>query len=797
MDTKSINPKIDLSECDKEPIHLLGKIQSHGVLLAFHKVTRQLTYMSSNAQDVFKDLELKSTTLVEYCFDEDVCKFYDKIKNEKFYNYLYDSQVEINQKQYLLFFSNAIDYIVIELEEQERKISNYESFNTFKTISQNIKECNSLENLANTTTSILKEFTGFDRIMIYQFDERGDGEVIAEDKSFGLESFLGLKYPASDIPKQARKLYLTNLSRAINDVNDDGLHIHHLNNHNTPIDLSYSVYRSVSPVHIQYLQNMGVTSTHVVSIVVDNELWGMLICHHYSGSKYLNFNLRFLLELIAGIFSNQVSLQKLESLKVHQDKQNEILYNINYHNKNEGFDVLLKEHWAEISKQIESCGFTVFDKRKQAINFGITPNAEDSKNIHDLIQANYKSNIHKNIFYSDSIKSLINNWQEEDIAGHASLVFSNELGLYIHFWRKAKEKVVNWAGSPEKAMAVDKSGDRIILTPRASFALWKQKEKDKSLPWRPYQKIFIEKLFKLFVRKEFDFIKNIFDENDRLTSSGKKLQSLVEKKSIELTNLNHQLKKELKANKEYQTQLEIALKTGEEINALKSKVLSNVSHEIRTPISSIIGITKIFLQEDNLNESQKELVELTLESAERLLDTVDRILVSSKLEESNTPVHIEKIDVVKLTNQIIENFKIKASEKDINLVFLCKTKEIFVYTDQHYYRQALRNLINNAIRFTPKKGRIEVTLKLLREDGINQIFLSVEDNGVGIANENLEKIFEPYYTIKDSTFQADKSTGLGLYIVKNNMTLLGGNISVESKKDVGSRFKILIPSKDE
>lgn len=786
-----------LSECDKEPIHLLGKIQSHGILLAFHKITQKLAYASENATDYLKDIRLNSNCVLNDIFDDDVAKSFKKLSNQNFYSILYDNEVTIDGQNYLLFFSNSNDYIVIELERQLNTSTSFESFNTFKTISQNIKDCLTKDNLINTTTHFLKAFTGFDRIMIYQFDEHGDGEVIAEEKSIGLDSFLGLKYPASDIPKQARKLYLTNLSRAIHEINDEGIPVNCFEEKQLPIDLSYSAYRSVSPVHIQYLKNMGVTATHVVSIIIDNKLWGMLICHHYSGPKALNFNSRFLLELIANQFSNKIMLLDTEHLRKYEEIQNDILHSINMHEEYRDFDLLLREHWFEITKQIDTCGFTIFNESNSTKHYGATPKEGDVLKIYKVAEKRALDKEVPPIFYYSSITTVIDDWESEQIAGCACLAILPEAGKYIYFWRNAKEQVINWAGNPEKAMTIEEKNDRVVLTPRASFDIWVQKEKGKALPWLPEQKHFIKKLYEQLKTKEIRFFNTVFEENTKLTSSGKKLKKLLENKSEELSILNQQLQKQLKSNSHYQKELEIAIKTGEEINQLKSKIFSNLSHEIRTPITSIIGISNIFLMEKQLNANHRNLINLTLKNAYRLLGTVDKVLQTSKIDNEKSHFLIEYTEIVELTTCTIEILKQQADEKNINLVFINQVKELYAYTDQLFYSQIVSGLVSNAIKFTNKNGRVEVNLKLFRKNGINNIYLSVEDSGIGIKESEIHKIFKPYYTVKSSTFQADKSTGLGLYIVKNNLSLLNGQIEVESEKGKGSIFKVLIPSKDE
>jgi two-component system, chemotaxis family, sensor kinase Cph1 len=157
----------------------------------------------------------------------------------------------------------------------------------------------------------VKKITGFDRVMVYRFDRNWNGTVIAEEKQEYLTSYLGLYYPASDIPQQARKLYTENWLRLIPNVNYQPAIIIPTNNplNNQPLDLSGSVLRSVSPLHIEYMQNMGVTASMSISIIKNKQLWGLIACHHQS-PKYIPYEIRSACELLGQMTSLEMSAQE-------------------------------------------------------------------------------------------------------------------------------------------------------------------------------------------------------------------------------------------------------------------------------------------------------------------------------------------------------------------------------------------------------------------------------------------------------------------------------------------------------
>ena len=165
-----------------------------------------------------------------------------------------------------------------------------------------IRKTRTTTELAQEAARQLRVLTA-DRVMVYRFHFDGSGEVIAEAATSGLKSFLGLHYPASDIPKQARLLYQRNWLRIIADINEKPAPLQSLPMHTNPLDLSMSVLRSVSPIHIEYLRNMGVGASMSVSIVSEGKLWGLFECHHYS-PRHISFERRTASELFGQMFSS-------------------------------------------------------------------------------------------------------------------------------------------------------------------------------------------------------------------------------------------------------------------------------------------------------------------------------------------------------------------------------------------------------------------------------------------------------------------------------------------------------------
>jgi light-regulated signal transduction histidine kinase (bacteriophytochrome) len=162
--------------------------------------------------------------------------------------------------------------------------------------------------LCHTVVDELRHLTGYDRVMVYKFDADGHGEIFAEACDASLEAFLGRHYPASDIPQRARELYLRNRARVLVDVHYEPVPVVPRNSPRTgaELDMSLCALRSMSPLHLQYLKNMGVTATLVTSLVHDGRLWGLIACHHYS-PKGVSGEIRAAAELLSGVVSTRIS----------------------------------------------------------------------------------------------------------------------------------------------------------------------------------------------------------------------------------------------------------------------------------------------------------------------------------------------------------------------------------------------------------------------------------------------------------------------------------------------------------
>ena len=320
------NFDVDITNCDRELIHIPGRIQSHGFMVVID-TKAFVRYYSDNIVDFLdvniQDLIGHKVEIIEEKFIE--CQplgFINQLiyfgKNNKSFELTNPFLLTLAGKPFFLIISTSADYYVLEFEPA---VSDFD-LNAQKKINRSISEMlteKNVQKLLFNTARQVKNIIRFDRVMIYKFSEKGHGQVVAEEKEPELESWLGMNYPASDIPKQARELYKINLTRLIADVQVETAAISTSADNDAPLDLSFSQLRAVSPIHIQYLKNMGVCSSFSISLLYKEELWGLIACHNYT-PRFIDYKSRDTSKMLGQILSS--------ALEFRQDEENHIIQQI-------------------------------------------------------------------------------------------------------------------------------------------------------------------------------------------------------------------------------------------------------------------------------------------------------------------------------------------------------------------------------------------------------------------------------------------------------------------------------------
>ncbi|MEG4812650.1 GAF domain-containing protein [Microcoleus sp. F8-D3] len=816
--------QVDLTNCDREPIHLSGHIQPHGVLLVVREPELEILQASENTQDL---LGVEAASAI----GRNLSLFFNRVQLKKLKLCLCNENLKtvnpiklsvINQGKYLEFdciLHRVEEVLMVELElaTNPENLSVFSFYHSVRATVSKIQSAKNLNDLCQLTVEEIRKISGFDRVMVYQFDREGNGAVIAEDKAENLSPFLGLNYPYSDIPKQARQLYSLNWLRLIPDINYQPVPLVSGNNTVTtePRNLSFSVLRSVSPIHIEYLQNMGVAASMSISLIKDKKLWGLIACHNYT-PKYLNYELRAACEFIGQVMSLEL-----------QSKEGSEDYDYKLHLKSiqtQIFeDISTSENLSQVFVNCQHNLLEAVNAKGAAIVFGEncyqvgqTPQGEALKYLTQWVQ----KHLNKEIFYTDSLTKLYPEAEEfkDTASGCLAIEISPTLKIYVLWFRPEVIKTVNWAGNPNKPVETDENGSQ-RLSPRKSFELWKENVRCKSLPWKQCE---IDAALEL----KKAMINIVLCQVDKLEKLNTALQASVAREREKTANL----KTAMSELKRAQTQLV----QSERMSSL-GQLVAAVAYEVTNPINFIYGnlsyaneysqkmIDLLQLYDQNYPspspeiQAQIEAVELEFivedlpkllgsmkVGANRIREIVQSLRNFSRIDESEIkPVDIH--DGLDSALLILSNrLKPKPDRPAIHLIKKYGSLPLVeCYAVQ--INQVFMNVLTNAIdaleesfvnkNLSPHGGEEAVKcgqIRIVTEvcPGKKAVAVRIEDNSWGMEEKVRQKIFEPFFTTKP----VGKGAGIGLAISHEIVVEQhGGKLTCISAPGEGTELIIEIP----
>jgi light-regulated signal transduction histidine kinase (bacteriophytochrome) len=343
-----------------------------------------------------------------------------------------------------------------------------------------ILACYSLRALCDETAKIFREIAGYDRVMVYRFDDAGHGEVFSEQREAHLEGFLGNRYPASDIPQIARRLYIRNRVRVLVDVEYQpvGLDPRLSPVTGQDLDMSLSFLRSMSPIHIQYLKNMGVGATLVASLVVGGSLWGLVACHHYS-PRALQFEIRSVCELLAEAVATRIAA--LESFQESQAElsvrrlEQRMIESISSEGDWRG---ALFDNSSSVLEPVGAGGAALIFEG-QILTTGEVPGTLELREISRWLDQKTREPVFATI--SLGLDEPAFAAVTEVASGLIAAPISKSPGEYLMWFRPERIRTIVWGGDPFKPVVV--GNDPMDLSPRRSFSQWHQLMEGNSEPW--------------------------------------------------------------------------------------------------------------------------------------------------------------------------------------------------------------------------------------------------------------------------------------------------------------------------
>lgn len=473
--------EVDLTNCDREPIHALGAIQPFGFLIAL-STDWLIRRVSANIHE-FLDVEaseLLGTSAIALLGEHAVHTLRNRLAVLR--------GADAVERVFGLTLANGRrldfalhmmgDLIIIEGENSGDEATS-DAGSAIRAMMARLDETADARSFYREGARQVRALTGFDRVMVYRFDRDGSGVVVAEAARAGIGSFLDLRYPASDIPQQARKLYLRTPFRIIADVHAEPVAIlPRLDETGAPIDLSLSVLRSVSPIHIEYLKNMGVGASLSISIIVEGQLWGLFACHHY-GHRRPSFERRSIAELFGQMFALKLESRERKELQAYESSarasSDRLLAAV-------AGDASLLDNpdWlgAMLRETVPCDGIAIWIDGKCS-HSGLTPPPEAFPPLVRRLNAMAAGRI----FATDRLAETLPAADAYDdvAAGMLAIPISRSPRDYVLLFRQEKVRTVKWAGDPHKPAQLGPHGPR--LTPRKSFELWSQEVRGRSEPF--------------------------------------------------------------------------------------------------------------------------------------------------------------------------------------------------------------------------------------------------------------------------------------------------------------------------
>ncbi|MBD1553993.1 ATP-binding protein [Pseudomonas typographi] len=734
-----------IEQCAKEPIHTPGSIQPQGFMLVLQPGTFTVLQASDNlshwlgvgAQQVLGQA-LGSLLAEGGSLLSQLAALADGDKHPV---HAGDVRFSYAAQRTFAVMAHSHDGVVFaEFEPASDVAGAYGHLYPFvRTFVGQTQEMGDLTELCQLAVQEIKRITGFGRVKAYRFDTDGNGWVLAEQADPGYPSFLGLWFPAADIPAQARELYVANRIRVIEDANYRPSALVPPLNPLTgrPLDMSHAALRSVSPVHLQYMRNMGTLASMSLSIVVRGRLWGLVSCHNQA-PRAVGFQARMACELLGSVLSLQIEARETDAntqrlLGLRQSIVRMLSAMADRDSVPEGLKALPDTLIGFAGAQ----GAAVYSESSCEL-FGTTPGTDQVEAL--ALWLSSRSLGTQQVFHSDNVGRDIPELPRlaESIAGVLAVAISELHNHYLVWFRVEQRRTVTWAGRPEKEWA-----GGTVLNPRSSFEQWQETVSGHCRAWEP---MIIEGALEL-----------------RMAVLG-----IVLRKAEEVAQLARDLKK---SNKELEA------------------FSYSVSHDLRAPLRHIVGYAELLndFERSNLSERGLRFLEHIGESARFAGTLVDNLLSFSQMGRS--ALRLSDVDLGALVDATRRELAPDYAGREVAWQIEPLPR---VIADAAFIHLALRNLLANAIKYT--RDRAPAVIRIGAQQQGAEVIVYVKDNGVGFDMAYAGKLFGVFQRLH--RMEEFEGTGIGLASVRRIIERHEGRVWAEGVLGEGATFYFALPKRD-
>ena len=738
--------QIDLTNCDHEPIHIPGNIQPHGVLLGLDQKAC-VVRASENCESVFGRpivavLGRSLKELVAADVFQELIKKLNGAPHRSHASFLRSVTLTHNDvaKQFDAIGHRTDNLNILELETTDNDPVAIEPSAVYQYLDEytlDAESLNDIPELCSSIASTIRDLTGFDRVLVYRFDADWNGSVVGEHGNGKLPLLLHHRFPASDIPAQARDLYRLNRVRIIPDASYQPVPLLAINpDSKAPLDMTFCTLRSVSPVHVEYMRNMETASSMSISILRNGRLWGLISCHHRQ-PRFVTFHIRTTCDLLVRAFA--LRLSALEHTDHYERRvgvrttYSKLLSTMS--DRGDYAEGLLQEPSDLLSFVNASGAAVVTPERCQLV--GRTPTEEQVTGLANWL---FKT-VSDDVYATDSLIQTYEPSREfaDQASGLLAVSISKLHPNYVMWFRPELVQTIQWGGDPRKA--VESNGDGPTrLHPRKSFETWKEIVRDKSAAWDP-------------------------SEIDGAIELRNAIVGIVLRKAEELVELNSELKR-----------------SNNELEAFSY----SVSHDLRAPLRHIVGYAEMLKEEggDTISARGQRCIDVIIESSEYAGLLVDKLLGYSRLGRSE--LQMAAIDMNMLVREIQRAVMLDAADRKVEWRIVPLPE---VHGDLMMIRMAFGDLLSNAVKYT--RDRSPAVIEVDCREETTEFVFRVKDNGVGFEMQYVDKLFGVFQRLH--RWEDYEGTGIGLANVRRVIERHGGRTWAVGQPGLGATFYVTLP----
>ena len=743
--------RIDLTNCDREPIHVPGSIQPHGVLIAFVEPSLAIVSASANCAGVLGIAahELAGRPLATALSATDIERLLSHRDGEGATGLEALSVTTTHGgdvKRWMALIHRHEGIAIVELEPVNAPHDGPGTTLLLGAASKQLQAAADLTQACQVVVEQIRRITGFARVDLYRFASDWSGEVLAESRDEDMPAYLGLHFPASDIPSQARALYQSNPVRLIADVHYTPAPLEPDRNPATggPIDLRFATLRSVSTIHLEYLRNMGTGASMSASILRDGVLWGLIACHHRA-PLLVDFERRQACALLAQFLASRLDGQERmerarRSVRVEGLRVGMLRGLADGQSVHEAMD----SHADDWTRLVGADGFAML-RPDRLVLAGNTPPEEFVRQLGDWLGGAATAD-HAAI---DRLGAVF-----PPGAAHAAVAsgvvavpLSRSEGSWLLWFRPEILRSVTWAGKPAKTEVHLPEGT--TLHPRRSFEAWTEEVRGRATPWTEQDIAAAlqlrEMLLDLMVREKDDLER----QNIRLAISSRELETFI----------------------------------------------YVASHDIKEPLRQMEMLTSL-LREHVRDEAQAEVVDYFREFrtvAARLRALTDQLASYAKL--GRVDVRFTPVALDDLLEEVLAGLRHRIDEADAEIVVARRLP--VVAGEREQLHQVFVNLIGNALKYraTDRRPRVAIHGEIGAIDAESlarpMTRIVIADNGIGFDARFGEKVFEAFVRLHSR--DRYEGSGIGLAICRRIVERHGGRVDATAVPDIGATFAFTLP----